>query len=406
MPKLNITIISYYAFPYTAISALRISHLANYLAEKGHNISFIRADNKYYKNLIDDKLKLNDNIKQYILSIKTTKNPSLSRIRFTLEIAKKIKSIIKNEKIDFLFFCSDPFWYLPLGPIFKVFYKIPYIIDFRDIMYRHPIFELNKYKDFGNEISDKILEKIYVKHASLVIDVTEENTILHRKIYSKYLMQKFITIANGYDSILINSINIKNNNLNISNDVSLKNKIIKRKLKLAISGKFAFYDINDVDILLELEKVDIKMAKNIEIIAIGRDNPIFKEKAKIAKFLTFNFYPQMSQKDAFTILKESDILLLNNSQKTALGTKIFDYIGLNKPIFAFVENDYAIWKLLQKFENAFLIQNADDLINSINKVLSNNIVYLTKNIDLISQYSRDNQFNKLENILIKKFTWF
>lgn len=403
MLKLNIIIISYYAFPYTAISALRISHLANYLSEKGHSITFIRADNKYYKNLIDYKLKLNEKIKQIHISIKPTTNPSLSRLRFTFEILKKIKKLITNNKFDFLFFCSDPFWYLPLGPIFKIFYKIPYIIDFRDIMYRHPIFRLHKYKDFMNKIADKFLEEIYIKYADLVIDVTEENTILHRKIYSKYPSEKFITIANGYDSKLIGSININTVNETTSEENSLKNKIINQKLKLAISGKFAFYNVEDVNIIIELEKMDINIAKNLEIIAIGKDNPIFKEKAANAKYLTFTFYPQMSQIDAFNILNESDILLLNNSQKTALGTKIFDYIGLNKPIFAFVKQDYAIWKLLEKFENAFLIKSVYDLIKAINQVLLDNIIYLTKNLDLIAQYSRENQYEKLENILRKKY---
>jgi len=114
----------------------------------------------------------------------------------------------------------------------------------------------------------------------------------------------------------------------------------------------------------------------------------------------------MSQSDAFNILKDSDILLLNNNQKTALGTKIFDYIGLNKPIFAFVEKDYAIWKLLQKFENAFIIQNEDDLVKALNEVLNKNIRYLTKNEDLINNYSRDNQYAKLEKILIENFSNF
>lgn len=407
MNKLKFIIISYYSFPYNAISALRISHFSNFMAQKNHKIYFVKADNKYYRNLIDAKLKLDDKIEQISIAIKPTNNPSLSRVRFTLKIAEKIKKIIKKEKIDFLFFCSDPFWYLPLGPIFKIFYNIPYIIDFRDIMYRHPIFDLHKYNKFSDMISDKFLESLYIKYSKFIIDVTDENTDFHRKIYKNQPENKFITIANSYDSKLINNFNKSNTILNnILNNESLNDEILKRKLKLAISGKFAFYGLEDVDLLLKLENINIELAKKIEIIAIGRDNPIFKEKAKNARFLTFTFHNQMSQLDAFNILKDSDILLLNNNQKTALGTKIFDYIGLNKPIFAFVEKDYAIWKLLQKFENAFIIQNEDDLVKALNEVLNKNIRYLTKNEDLINNYSRDNQYAKLEKILIENFSNF
>ncbi|MFN3245680.1 MAG: hypothetical protein ACK42K_03195, partial [Leptonema sp. (in: bacteria)] len=76
-----------------------------------------------------------------------------------------------------------------------------------------PIFELHKYKDFFNKITDKFLEKIYIKYADCVIDVTDENTAFHKKIYKNQPESKFITISNGYDSKLINDFSF-NNKLN------------------------------------------------------------------------------------------------------------------------------------------------------------------------------------------------
>ncbi len=411
MKRLNFILVSFYGFPYTAIAALRVSLLANFLSEKGHNIFYIKADNRYYNDTIDDRLKLNEKIIQIPIFVGNRRNSANFRIKFTLAISKEIKKIIKNHKIDFIFFCSDPFWYLPLGAIYKKLYKIPYVIDFRDIMYRHPLFELNKYKDIGNKISDKLLEKLYIKHAALIIDVTEENTKLHQKIYSKY-KNKFITIKNGYDPAIIELTENfdKNYETKIKNGSKsdmkneLKNELTKRKLKLTIAGKFAFYNPQDIDKIIEIEKIDPILAEKLEVIAIGKDSSIFKEKSKDAKIIYFNFQPQIPQIDLIKKLKESDILLLNNFSKTALGTKVFDYIGLNKPVFAFVKKDYAIWKLLQDFENSFLIENSEDLIKSIYKIIDKNIRFLTENNEKITQYSRNFQFEKLKEILIKTFS--
>lgn len=416
MNKPTLIIVSFYSYPYTGISALRISFIANYLAKKDYKIYFIKADNSYYNQLIDPELKLEDNIQQISIFVGKKKNNGLFRINFILSIKSAIKKIIKKDKVDFIYFCSDPFWYLPLGPILKIFNKINFIIDFRDIMYRHPYFELSKYKDIGNEISDKLLERICIKYSDLVIDVTEENTIIHKKIYSKYPSEKFITISNGYDpdidiikktELFVDNENNENNiitkNIEFKNEINklrskentLSEKKINNKILLAISGKFAYYNTENIDWFLQLEEKNPDLCRKIEIIAIGKDNPIFQEKAKQSKIIKFIFYPQVSQKKSFEILKSSDILLLNNNQKTALGTKIYDYIYLNKPIFAFVKNDFAIAKLLYKFENAFIIENIEDLENALLKILNKNIFYLTQRKDLIKQYSREYQCEKL-----------
>ncbi len=397
MKRLSFIIVSFYSFPFNGVGSLRISSLANYFAEKNHIVYFIRAANKYFENMISSDLKLNEKVNQVPIEVKNSNRRSSFRINFSFKIFNEIKKILKKEKIDFLFFCVGPFWYLPLGPIFKIFFKIPYIIDFRDIMYRHPIFQLKNYKLKTNEIEDKILEKLYVKYSQLIIDVTEENSAYHKKIYANNIKDKFITIANGYDPLIINSV-IENKKKSV-----YSNDNYQKRIRLAISGKFAFYNPNDIEILLEIEKLDQEIAKLIEIIHIGNDSQIFKEKSNNSKLLKFHFYPQMSQIEALNIINNSNVCLLNNNQKTALGTKIFDYIALNKPIFAFVKEDYAIWKMLKNFENAFLIQNSKDLLDAINYLINNKIFNLTNNLESIEQFSRIKQYQKLENYLNKIF---
>jgi len=113
----------------------------------------------------------------------------------------------------------------------------------------------------------------------------------------------------------------------------------------------------------------------------------------------FIFTSFMNYQKGLTYLNGMDIFILNNKCKYALGTKIFDYLYLNKPIFAFVEKDSAVWEFLRDLKNTFLIQNSQDFINAINKLIN------TKDCKVISeyelkQYSRKYQTKILFNYLI------
>ena len=93
-------------------------------------------------------------------------------------------------------------------------------------------------------------------------------------------------------------------------------------------------------------------------------------------------------------MRNCNLLILANNQKYALGTKVFDYIYLNKPIIAFVEKKGEIEKLLQDFKNTYCYRNDFELYDKMHSFLA------TKNPKLYEgsegeKYSRENQAEKL-----------
>ncbi len=388
----NIIIISFYAFPCCTVAALRTSLLANYLSNKGFDINFIRADDIYYNKNVDYDLKLDNSIKQHLILIKNNKNQFIFKIKYSYQVFKIVKILIKKNRNSIIYFSCDPFWYLFLGIIFKIFYNIPYIIDFRDIFYRHKYFNLQGYNNVLKKYLIKITERFLIKYSNYIIDVTEENSELHKIIYRKFNSNKFLYVLNGYNSNIIKSINL-NDNINLSDELK------QRKLKLAIAGKFFYYNQRSIEILKELDISEVNLSSIIDILIIGEEIEILREKLKNLKYIRLNLLPPMAQNKVIDLIKESDIFLLNFDRKTGLGTKVFDYIALNKPIFAFLEEDFLLWKFLNKFENSFLIKNVNDLINSLKIIIYKNITYLSKNIELIKKYSREEQYSKILDIL-------
>src|SRR5690606_38588258 len=65
----------------------------------------------------------------------------------------------------------------------------------------------------------------------------------------------------------------------------------------------------------------------------------------------------ISYTEGLKILANCHILVLNNRSPNSHGTKIFDYIALNKPIIAFIHQESEIADLLQPFDNSFIVTN-------------------------------------------------
>ena len=446
--KTRVLLVSFYLFPYNRIGAVRSSLLANFLSSKGYSVHTIQADESHYKNDIDFSLTLNPEIIKNKVKIKPSKNRSINQYKFTFCFYNTISKILKSEKIDCIIFSGGPFYYFILGFIFKRKYKTPYILDFRDIWYRDKIFRTRPYKGI-EKYTDKLLEKISVSHADAIIDVTESCTQLHRKLYKNIDPQRFHTIFNGFDDSFklesndnnnqnfenINELIKNNNSQNIERGFTLskdkdtaefynnnkdiesvangsnyktmkltKGNEISQKdndLRLGIFGKFAFYNIEDVDRIVSLEKLDATFAKTLIVDIIGKEEPYFINAAKNSKYIRFNFYGQLNYIEGMKILSKADAFLTNNMYFFALGTKIFDYILLNKPILAFAKEDWEISRLLSSFEYGYVLDSEKDLLKTLRLIKEKKIKYLTKKTEIIDQYSRVKQFEKFECILLQ-----
>ncbi|MDO9578468.1 MAG: glycosyltransferase [Candidatus Cloacimonadales bacterium] len=374
MKKNNILIISFYMYPCKLVGAKRMSYIANYLADKGIEVTVLKVEDESYDNQIDKNLKLDARIRVIeVKKLNKYKTFRQSIYRF-FRYKKTLCSLLEKEDFDVLYFSGGPFFYFPLGIYSRFKYKIPYILDFRDLWIIGKKVKLN-WK--GNLLSnfEKYFERVSIKNASMVICVTPKTTELFKQEFNNPMCMNFVTIMNGYNDLELPEI--------------ISSSTIKRDpINIGIFGKFSYYDLNHIDILIKsIRNSEIE----IKIHHIGHyeeDFVNYVELNKLSKNFVFVGYKNYTE--GIMYLSNMDYLILNNRSEYALGTKIFDYLYLNKPVLAFMTPSSEIWNLLSNFKNTFLIQNSFDLISAIQELMCSDDLNVIQKQDLF-QYSRQHQ---------------
>lgn len=374
----TILVVSYYFSPYNQIGSKRITSLSKFLLKSGYKLIVIKASNKLYGKNIELELTIkNKNLK--LIEINSKNNFWGKYFLNYFKYKKNIKKIIKNYKISLVYFSGGPFYYFPIGKYIKKKFLIPYILDYRDNFFDKP---KNIFEKIFLFIFKNIWDEPSLNRSSYIINVTPQITKLHSSKNKKINKNKFITILNGFD----------NKNIPI---LKPKKTINNNIINVGIFGKFYYYNPENLKTLINT----IKHLNNTKIIIhqVGEKEPKFIQIVKNYKLnKNFIFKGYMEYSKGLKYLSKMDCLILNNSQKYALGTKIFDYIFLNKPIIAFINYKSQIDEFLKNFDNYYIVPNSTKNINFIlekikmlpNKKLNN------KN-ENIQQYSREFQFKKL-----------
>lgn len=372
----KILIIAKYFLDYKVVGSKRINYFADFLKEKKDLEPII---------LTEKEKSPREEYQHELYFLKEGKDTNnLYKIIQILKWIKGIIKVIRVNEIKLIYFSGGPFYYFVLAPIIKLIFGIDYILDFRDP------WSLNKKR---NVIY--YLQKIAIIHSMYTINVTERLTDEYRNLYPKIDRTKFMTIYNGYNDRNLKNIQRETINIDINKD----------KINIGIFGKFSTYNKNDVLVLLET-LFDINKDIPLKIYHLGNIEEYFIEKTK-----EFNledkvvFLGSYEYLKGMKILSEMDCYILNNRSKNALGTKIFDYIYLNKPILGFVDEDYLINDFLSNFKNYFNVRSEEKLKKALNNIFDKNLTYLDRDLDR-NKYSRSHQFDilykKLVNYLDEK----
>lgn len=389
--NMKVLVVAYYFYPCDMIGAKRSSYLAEFLAQKGLKITVLKADNENYFNRIDFKLNVNPRIKFINVNNSIKLKSFRESIFWYLSFKRKMQVLIKKDTYDLIYFSGDPFFYFSLGSFFSKKYNINYILDFRDIWVSKPIIKLN-WKGNIVQYCKNYLEKKAIKTAKLVIHCTESRTKMYQEKYLYFDINKFITVFNGFDE----------------SKVPILTKTYEKEknvLKLGIFGKFYYYNSEHAAILLESLK-KLKQTTNIMIYHVGKKEQEFSDMVLQNNLdENFEFVGYKNYTDGLEILNTMDFLILNNRAHFELGTKIYDYLYLNKPILAFINEKSDIWRLLSRFRNTFLIQSSEDFISGIGR-LKETEDYTVIGESEIMKFTRKYQMEYLYSELVKlKLLW-
>jgi len=190
---------------------------------------------------------------------------------------------------------------------------------------------------------------------------------------------------NGYNDILLKE--------------NIKKQIKKDKkediLQVGIFGKFDCYSRQNTETLIAaLKTLNFKVV----IHQIGRREEGFINLIRENNLEdNFKFWGYQEYIKGLQILNYLDCLLLNVRERYELGTKIFDYIYLNKPIIAFSPEQGEVNKVLEEFKYGFCLSKNDPrkLAKILHKISNTKNKFLTTNKRNLEKYSRTYQFKRL-----------
>ena len=377
--------------PAGGVGTFRVTKFVKYLPEFGWNpIVLTVRENSYQKGVWQDRgLEQNiaNNINVYRTKVWQTQNINDEGIRWLPFLLQALFKVIRKESPLLVYITGGPFFPLIVGPILKLLFRLPYIVDLRDpwklAMRAVPI---QGVKANIGQLLTNIAEPIVLKYAIKVICATDALREEYQSVYTDN-QEKFFTITNGYDPE-----DFKN----------LKAKQYK-KFTIAYTGKFvrteAFHNptpfFNALKILHD-KGADIQFvhvgAKEEKVIVLAKKTGV----GSIIKFIG----PKPHSETLSYAIGADLLLVIGSGRKMGLPVKMFDYIGCRKPILILAYKDEEIWHVGQEIPSAILLENnnSDNIAYAIEELyLKNKKIEWEGNTDL--KYHRKN----LTNILSKVF---
>lgn len=385
---MHIYIISHYFIPFAGVGTKRIAYLVKYLLEKGNQITLFKANNNYYPEITDAKIHHSN------LTIINVSVSGISDRNWAKAYLNKIQENIDLEqKPDLVIFSAGPFFYLSISTIIRERYSIPYIIDFRDTFLntkgfyeRHAKFALRRFVRYLLFCFFDV-NKSAILRADSIITVTESEKKVLIRHYGKSIADKIEVVRNGFDDNLLDSIET------IEKPIDIKNGY-----KIGVFGKFAYYNADYAHTFINTV-ISLSNLYPATVYLVGKKEDEFNEYIQNGhKNVSLVQTGYLSYTEGLQILSNCQILVLNNRSSNSHGTKIFDYIALNKPIIAFIHPDSEIADLLRPFNNAFIVTNENECRKAIENILQKKLNCLDEHIDLYN-YSRLSQTRIYEHLI-------
>ncbi len=383
----TILIASFYFPPYADIAGIRALKFAKFFPEYGWRPIILTIDKRYYGKKILKTIP------------KEMQDLKISRLYFIpIPAAKILASLIyplfilffvfkKRRSIQAIYISGSPFHPFILTTILSTLFNIPTALDFRDAWSYNYGFnstrnnELNTFRKIKSKLFLGI-EKISLKYATFATFATS----VLRDEYSQLIPQykkKYHVIYNGYD---------KDDFKNIKPISLCSGKTI------ILTGKFYLYTPEAVKLFLEL----LRDIPGLTFIYVGNEYKIISSIAKKVhaenKIIVMDYQPYIY---ILRLIAGSNYCLLSNGLINGMGTKIFDYIALNKPTLCLVPKGSIISTQFRETKGLVISEgpHTKEKINkNLLKLLAQDSICGKR---LIDKFSRKNSTEKLSTLFNK-----
>lgn len=245
---------------------------------------------------------------------------------------------IKRENVDVIYSTGRPWTAHVIGVALKKMTGTPLVVDFRDPWMTNP-FRL-KYSPLKERL-ECYLERKVIEEADLVIANTEELKEEFLKRFPQQPQHKFVSILNGFDP----------DDYAVE---SIAGRAVGRHFTITHTGFLygrrdpkGFLDA--VKLLMESGAID---RENLRVRLVGTVELPYN----LAQYLSeskldtvVSLHDQVPYHASLEYLQQSDLLLLlQPGTKTQVPSKLFEYIGMKKPILAISPRDGATSVLVER----------------------------------------------------------
>lgn len=376
--------------PAGGVGAFRVTKFVKYLKEFEWKPIVLTVHKNCYSKAIwldhDLEKDIPHDINIYRTDIWRSSYINDKSIKWLPYLISNIISIIRKERPHLVYITAGPFFPLIIGPIVKLFFRLPYVVDLRDpwklAQSRVPIRGLKA--NLGKFLTN-LTEPIVLNYAAKVICASDTLRKEYQSLYTSKF-EKFFTIMNGYDPEDFKNLKVKQ----------------YKKYTIAYTGKFerneAFHDpipfFNALKILYD-KGIDIQFVhvgvKEEKVIVLAK-------KAGVRSIIKF-IGPKPHIETLSYAVGADLLLVIGSDRKMGLPVKMFDYIGCHKPILILAYKDEEIWHIGQEIPSAMLLENSnpDDIAYVIEELyLKNKKIEWEENTDL--KYHRKNLTNNLSKL--------
>ncbi|WP_062514755.1 glycosyltransferase [Halobacillus sp. KGW1] len=382
---MRILVISPFFPPSANVAIMRISSLTNHLISNGHDVTVVRNE---YDN--DKRISTLSDSDERLLNLRTYTVPMDEKVRYfeaSNRYKKVFRELMNKEEFDLVLITAGPFYTIPLCDIAKNEYDTKCIIDYRDLW----IFDLRNKIDFLKPVNltKKALyypiERKNISCADAVVTVTQSWSNILKKVYRT---DNIHIITNGYDDHQLKS---KNEVINYEFD---------NKFVIAAFGKLAYYSEEYATRFFEAMKILSKNIPNLLVLHIGLPEEETYSAIRNSGFDNNRYINTgfINYKDGIQLLSNVDLSIIIDVRKGAMGTKLYDYIYVNKPLIYFGKRKTYLDYFINEFIGGFSCYRKSDVINAVTKINENKISNLTNHNEL-ENYSRSRQNKKYINLI-------
>lgn len=398
---MNCLLIAPYYAPSSEVPSVRMISLSNYLIKQGHSVCVICFSKNTLLSMYTEKelsSKLPNKVKCInfdLLCCNFLSNiPYLSDIINGKKFSKLLPNLVNMQEFDVVLTTCGPYFTLDAIPMIKKKYKVPCVLDFRDlgainyrpqlksektqtVFWKRPLKGLFKYLIRQRELKA-------VNHANEIICISE---IDKEKMMNTYKIStgKMHIATNGFDDERL---------------LKIQPNAKSPEITVAVFGKFMYYSKKRA--IAVLKAID-DLRKNgylIKLLHIGKkyswiDSAIKENNISDSIFESKGL---MEYSKGMATLGGADIFVVEDTSPDDVGTKIYDYIFWNKPVVAAVPKNIPLASLVDSFEHGYVCDSYEEIYDAIKSIVDNRYENLDSNLEKM-KYSRFYQNQIIESVL-------